>query len=326
MKVCAVILSFDERKNFLPQVIAQLTRIGVAQIIIVDNSDQRRSHNQVADLANAHIRVLPQDRNLGSAGGYACGIEAAMQTDAEFFWLLDEDNFPEADALVQLQKVWQQASRQAPEQPMMLLSYRPQLFPFLNAKVTRNSVAIAPRANSFLGFHYRRLWSILTNRLRIQRNRGRSPITKDGQPLSIDAAYYGGLFAPRIIFEAGYYPNRELFLYWDDVELARRFLLDGGQIYLVPGSIVHDLDQADLDGQRSRLFGHPVLTLTPNYKAYYYTRNLIWFERRYLKKKALSYGINRVLALCILRMFSLLQAKPSRIKMLYRAMRGASKL
>ena len=41
-------------------------------------------------------------KNLGGAGGFACGIQQAACSGAEYLWIMDDDCLPEPDALQQL--------------------------------------------------------------------------------------------------------------------------------------------------------------------------------------------------------------------------------
>jgi len=43
------------------------------------------------------VRVLRQTRNLGGAGGYRAGMEAALRLGADWVWVMDDDGRPEGE-------------------------------------------------------------------------------------------------------------------------------------------------------------------------------------------------------------------------------------
>ncbi len=86
-------------------------------VLVVDNA----STDDTADLVQARaqadptIRHLRLPKNVGGAGGFHAGIKAAYQMGAQYFWISDDDAYPQPDAIAalhdaltgfQVQNVW----------------------------------------------------------------------------------------------------------------------------------------------------------------------------------------------------------------------------
>jgi GT2 family glycosyltransferase len=67
------------------------------RIFIVDNGVPYNSYMKVLSTPNTWVERMPQ--NLGSAGGFAWGMQCAYDCGADWIWLHDEDDWPEPDCL-----------------------------------------------------------------------------------------------------------------------------------------------------------------------------------------------------------------------------------
>ena len=106
MNVCAVIVTYNRlnclRKNI--KCILEQT-IKIYKIIIINNnsSDGTKEYleNVSKDYDNLIIKNL--NSNIGGAGGFAIGIEEAMNIkNSDYIWGMDDDAYPEKDALEKL--------------------------------------------------------------------------------------------------------------------------------------------------------------------------------------------------------------------------------
>ena len=104
--VCAVVVTYN-RKELLAECLEALlgqTR-NADQILIVDNASTDGTPEMLAArgyLANPAVRHLKLPANVGGAGGFHAGIEAAYENGQTWIWLLDDDTIPEPDALSRL--------------------------------------------------------------------------------------------------------------------------------------------------------------------------------------------------------------------------------
>jgi len=98
----AVIVTFnrsDKLMKVLDALAAQTRRPDV--VIVVDNASTDDTPERVAARAAADpsIRHLRLPKNVGGAGGFHAGMKAAYQLGAQFFWISDDDAYPNPDAL-----------------------------------------------------------------------------------------------------------------------------------------------------------------------------------------------------------------------------------
>ena len=71
-------------------------------VVVVDNASTDRTPQLLAELAeelHTPLQVLRLERNTGGAGGFKAGLAAALEHDADLFWLMDDDGQPPADCL-----------------------------------------------------------------------------------------------------------------------------------------------------------------------------------------------------------------------------------
>jgi GT2 family glycosyltransferase len=127
-KVCVVTVTYGNRFYLLKQVIDAALSEGIYKIIVVDNNSELESKNKLMEyekLLNGKIKVLYLDDNYGSAGGFKKGLEEAYNdSECEFIWLLDDDNYPVNGSLKNLLDFWDSLRIENKEEKIALLSYR----------------------------------------------------------------------------------------------------------------------------------------------------------------------------------------------------------
>lgn len=96
-RVVAVVVTRDR-----PALLQQCLRAVLAQerrpdlVLVVDNASGPETAQALAGVPGL-IR-LRFERNLGGAGGFRAGIEAALEAGADWVWLMDDDGRPETPA------------------------------------------------------------------------------------------------------------------------------------------------------------------------------------------------------------------------------------
>ena len=70
------------------------------EILIVDNDSTDETHEYFKDSECTYIR----QENTGSAGGWNTAIGYALDNNFDFIWLMDDDGFPDREALEELTK------------------------------------------------------------------------------------------------------------------------------------------------------------------------------------------------------------------------------
>ncbi|MDQ0755847.1 glycosyltransferase [Arthrobacter sp. B3I4] len=91
----AVVVTYN-RADLLRNLLDSFARLGTgpARIIVVDNASTDHTADVVAAAAAAGgppIRYERLGENLGGAGGFSRGVELALESGAEWLWLMDDD-------------------------------------------------------------------------------------------------------------------------------------------------------------------------------------------------------------------------------------------
>lgn len=106
MRIAAIVVTFNRKEllaDCLDALLAQTQQL--AQIYIVDNASTDgtgeflESSDYLSDERIQHVR-LPDNR--GGAGGFRAGLQLALSSDCDWFWLLDDDAVAQQDALAKI--------------------------------------------------------------------------------------------------------------------------------------------------------------------------------------------------------------------------------
>ncbi len=150
MKIFAVVVTYNRveflRKNV--KLLCKQTR-RPDRIIIVDNASTDSTPEFLQETSEKCGIVTPirLKDNLGGSGGFAKGIEKAIEMGADWVWLMDDDAFPYEDALEELEK----AMQNTPEKTGVLLSR------ITDKENSAKSNTILPAiTGTFVGFAVRR--------------------------------------------------------------------------------------------------------------------------------------------------------------------------
>jgi rhamnopyranosyl-N-acetylglucosaminyl-diphospho-decaprenol beta-1,3/1,4-galactofuranosyltransferase len=210
------------------------------------------------------VRRLPE--NLGNAGGMEIGMDAAFAAGFDAVWILDDDSWPEPDALENL------------------------LAPELPADAVRSSRVIDPLTGSLswpLQIHMGSGWRLLEG----------DDSLADEQVIPIRRSWLGALI-PRVVYEAVGPVEGRLFLRGEDEDYPRRIERAGFPVFMIRNSVLHHPSAGPLN--RWHIFGREVV-LERNLqgdKLYYRLRNSWWMARR-------EYGSTAAVADAILCFFAL---------------------
>jgi GT2 family glycosyltransferase len=315
-RTCAVTVTYGDRFGLLEQVLTALLQANIGHIIVVDNASattcQQALYNFVAQHTHDNLTVLTMHENLGSAGGYKAGIEAALETDCDFIWLLDDDNVPAEDAFNHLQAAYATLSPQYSQ--VTLCALRDDR---ANLKAWAQGVPTAiTRPSSVLGFH---LLDIPTKLLiRFQK-------TTPCKLCPLPFAPYGGMLLPRNVIETIGTPDPRFYLYSDDYEYTYRITQQGGQIFLVPASRIIDVDTSwHVRKKKTRALQQ--LFITPSdERIFYATRNAIYWTRHVREGSYHWYLINLTLVRFGIAVEALSAGDVKRWRLLERAIREGAR-
>ena len=303
--VCVVTVTYGNRWAFLKQVIAQtLSFTQVAQIVVVNNASDYDVAENVKEFDSQKIIVLNNAENLGSAGGYKQGINyAGKNSIADFIWLLDDDNVPEANALINLLNTWDEIEGENHKKALFCL--REDRINHIKIAQGENPYRYYLVPDNFMGFH---VFNIFKNQYYKLRDKFGS---KKSFKKYVQMPYvpYGGLLLHQSIIAKIGLPNEAFYLYVDDSEYSYRITQNNGAIWLVPSCKIVDVDQSQGLNYQQKPF-HSRLLDQWNFRTYYAVRNRLYFYSRVAVKNKLVFGINKFLYLMYLKIVSLLSSKP----------------
>lgn len=296
-QVCVVTVTYADRYACLQQTVSAALAAGVSRVIIVDNASAPASRTRMRSLARGargRVTVLHMRENQGSAGGFKAGLEYAMaHSGCDYFWLLDDDNVAGPRTLPELLQAYARICRTQPGARLAVQCFREQRF---FHGIAHRERPVRARQSVFLGFHIAMLSRVFHARSLPWR---RLPTARCAAPLTaveIPTGTYGGLFLSRALVDTIGYPNEQLYVYVDDTEYTHRISQRGGRLFLIPASVLHDIDRS------FHMTSKPINFLTrmrqsllaaDPFRAYYATRNQAYFDRHMLRRNGCLYAVNK---------------------------------
>ncbi len=232
MKIACVIVTFNRLDYLKIAFRAVVNQIRPPDhVIIVDNCSSDGTFEWLAELAGKQIdvMVLTMDTNLGGAGGFHYGIDAAWRCGADWIWTMDDDCQPAPDALQQLirgMNVHEAGSR-------------------------RRIGFLASRVNWSDGnFHE-------MNAPGIAYGTDRNPFHAHAKPVRVHYSSFVSILIHRRAVERVGLPIKEFFIYGDDVEYTKRITTAGFVAYYIESSQVQHLTKENQGVTMDRLVAYP---------------------------------------------------------------------
>jgi rhamnopyranosyl-N-acetylglucosaminyl-diphospho-decaprenol beta-1,3/1,4-galactofuranosyltransferase len=254
-RVAAVVVTWnraDLLERILRAVDAQTHRPDV--VVVVDNASTDETPALLARLAGelrVRLDVLRLDRNTGGAGGFHRGLERALGTDAELFWLMDDDGLPPPDCLASL-------------------------LPALAEHDFVGPAVVAEGDPSRLCFPIRIPGSARV----VHRLDDVERAARDGVLPEVVIPFNGVLLTRDLVERIGT-PREEFFIWGDDVEYLWRAKRAGGRVATVVGS--HFAHPATDDLGTPMMFGRTTYNHSPSdLKHYCMARNNVVNLRDYV--------------------------------------------
>ena len=198
MKVTAVIVTYNRLALLQECVNAIRAQTITPSAILIVNNDSTDGTSEW--LENQKDLLVIHQPNRGGAWGFYSGIKAAYKTNADWFWIMDDDTIPETRALEELLNAASQESKE-------------EEFGFLSSKVlwTDGSLHLMNEPgidNNFAGKHALKYYS----------DKGIRPV--------IYNSFVSVLIKRKAVQKAGL-PIKEFFIWNDDVEYTQRIIKNG---------------------------------------------------------------------------------------------------
>lgn len=99
-KIAAVVVTYN-RKELLCRCLQALhaQQVPELDLLVFDNASTDGTEEAVRSLGLPRLQYRNTGRNLGGAGGFSYGVQAAAQAGYQYLWLMDDDTIPEPGAL-----------------------------------------------------------------------------------------------------------------------------------------------------------------------------------------------------------------------------------
>ena len=231
MKICAVIVTYN-RIKLLKVCLEKLKNqtVPLNEIVVVNNSSTDGTKEWLD--AQEGITAIHQS-NLGGAGGFYTGIKYAHQSniDYDWIWIMDDDVNPANNCLENLLKY-------SSDGIGVLLPLRQYKGQYLLTEFKK--------MNFENPFKKRQINQI-----------NASDISK---PVNIATMPFEGPLIKRELVDMIGYPNKYLFIFYDDTEYACKTIKAGYKIQLIPSAILNKelltntLNKSMLDWRQKYLF------------------------------------------------------------------------
>jgi len=276
-KIAAVVVTYN-RKDLLKECLDALSNQTrpLDSIILIDNASTDGTPEFLKEkgyLDNPKIDYVRLPENTGGAGGFYEGVKRGYEKGYDWLWLMDDDAFPEKNALDNLLDAKE-----------TLFKNNEKFGIIGSVAVEKNNYSSLSWILSFNGYHYKTIFDL-------------SDITQ------VDCLPFLGVLVPKSLINEIGYPEKDIFCGIDDVEYCHRAKKIGGKIFIVKNSIIyHPVSSESKEIKlpfNKKIFVKP--SSSPPWKDYYDIRNNIFFIRKY------KLGFKKYLSLLLLILFSLIK-------------------
>lgn len=215
MNTVAVIVTYnrkDKLTKVLDHVLAQTRRPD--RVLVVDNASTDGTDRVLDEFsADDRIRVLRLPENTGGAGGFAVGMAKAYELGADFVWIMDDDCYPNEDALEELLNGLAKAEEAMGAQ-----------LPFACSLVKWVDGSICEMNNPGTTWDWGRL------------------IAKGQESVLVTHCSFVSILFPRWTLTRFGLPLKEYFIWFDDQEFTLRVTKAGPGVQCLRSIAVHDLN------------------------------------------------------------------------------------
>ena len=246
-KIIAVVVTYN-RLNCLKRVIESLKNQTkqLDRILVVNNGSTDGTAEYLNTLED--IQVVTQE-NIGGSGGFWRGIKEASNFESDWIWCMDDDVYPRKDCLEKLLI--------ANEKNVGILCPRR----IQNNRVFYSECKKINLSNPFKGLHLGELSD--------------EDIVQD-KPVSIEGMVFEGPLIKQELVKSIGYPQKDLFIFYDDTDYSYRAIEAGYKVLYVPVAIM-DNEYFAKDITRETLVN------SQRWKLWYHIRNTSFFVKKHGK-------------------------------------------
>jgi GT2 family glycosyltransferase len=317
--VAVLTVTYGKRWGLLSQVLERVFNdVHVSVCVVVDNgSSCARELGEAKIQYEGKLEIVRSEKNIGSAGGFALGLEKVRSLDCEYVLILDDDNLPDEGMIESFLKL----KKTIPEEKVVLVGNRVDLPHNEDVFYGEATGPTEPKGTFFESITHEKLANFF--RLLTHTQKKSAPHKEPRRLVANESFVYGGAFIPIEAIRKAPLPDRNLVLYGDDIEYSWGIKRLGYASYVCFEPKIHDLEISF--GEESQAVGlfdphsHP-------FRVYYRMRNMVLISRRNTRQSKLTLFL--LIALWVHALFLLGAAKYGisrnlfkKMKLIYRAWR-----
>lgn len=271
MKIATVMVTYNRIEDLKKAISSYESQTCLPEAMIIVDNCSTDGTKEFLDSWQEKINgfekiVIHLSSNIGGSGGFYTGLRRARETDADWYWIADDDAFLDNNALEELKKF-------ATEHPD------------LSEKASALCAGVlASKDNPTLVLGHRRR----IDRKAVQTIVREQEYQKDYFEINL-FTYVGSMIRASAIKQVGL-PRKDLFIYYDDLEHSYR-LNKAGKIFCIPSSKVFHNTMKHEEAYGS------------NWRSYYQSRNsmlfLKWHFPTVFKKRLWRRYFQRILLMPI---------------------------
>lgn len=213
-KVAAVIVTFNRKQKLVRVIDHVLAQTHVPDwVIVVDNASTDGTDEVLAGYAgNDRVVVRRLPENVGGAGGFSAGMAHGYELGADFVWIMDDDCYPNPEALEELVI----GLAKAEESMGMPLPYACSLVKFIDGDLCEMN-------NPGTTWDWARL------------------IARGQESVLVTHCSFVSVLFPRWVLTRFGLPLKEYFIWFDDQEYTLRVTAAGPGVQCLRSVAVHDM-------------------------------------------------------------------------------------
>ena len=264
MKITAVVVTYN-RKELLKRVVGCLKDISMlSSIVVVNNGSTDGTDLWLASQSGLDVITQP---NVGGSGGFYTGIKHAYDQGSDWIWCMDDDVFPTPNCLTELLSTLH-------SQPSTLNAQRSTLNAQRSTLNAQPPIGIlCPRRIQSGEVFVNECRKIDTSHTFASMHQGR--LTADvKEPIDIEGMVFEGPLISRKVVEKIGFPNKDLFIFYDDTDYSLRAVKAGFRVVYVPNAIM----------EKEKFFSNDTWTVKQQKKKWkrrYQVRNSAYFNHHY---------------------------------------------
>lgn len=273
-RVVAVTVTYGDRWKFLSQVVdSVVNENNLEKLIIVDNASvNKKEIDEYVSKNKDKIVLIRNEKNEGSAGGFARGISYVRNLDCDYVLLLDDDNVAEGAISQFLEAI------KSHDKKTVLCGNRSNLGHAQDVFLQPEKYKARERTilNVFSFDKIKNLFSIFNYKRDSE---------KDIQKIvETNSFAYGGTFLPKQAIIDAPLPDKKLWTYGDDIAYSWGVLDEGYKCFAYFDIHIKDVDFTFSENNKSSHLIDLLLPQVSDIKVYYRMRNAVRVSCEYSKQ------------------------------------------